>query len=417
MSNCSILKLDLITSITQSSFCSINDKYTPPITISPPLIKRKTRALAHLCNTSCKASSLTNVELEKEEKMEAEIANGYSITQFCDKMIDVFLNEKPRVKEWRKFLVFREEWNKYRESFYTRCQVRADMENDLNLKQKFVSLATKLKRIDEEMEKHSKLLKEIQDSPTELNALVTMRRKDFTGDFFRYLTLISDTYDSLEDRDAIARLGTRCLSAVSAFDKTLEYVDTLDTAQAKFNDILDSYSVDAACEKIKSLAKSKELDSSLILLINSAWAAAKDSKTMKNEVKEIMYQIYKATKSSLKSITPKELKLLKYLLNIADPDERFAALATAFCPGDDREAKDPYALYTTPKELHKWIKITLDAYQLNKEDTDIREAKRMAQPVVMQRLFILKEIIEDEYLEKTTFRTQTEEENSKTENL
>lgn len=83
---------------------------------------------------------------------------------------------------------------------------------------------------------------------------------------------------------AFARLGARCLSAVSAYDNTLEIVDTLDTAQAKFDDILNSPSMDIACEKIKSLAKSKELDSSLILLINSAWASAKESTTMRNEV-------------------------------------------------------------------------------------------------------------------------------------
>lgn len=83
---------------------------------------------------------------------------------------------------------------------------------------------------------------------------------------------------------AVARLGARCLSAVSAFDNTLEIVGTLDNAQEKFDDILNSPSIDAACERIKSLAKSKELDSSLILLINGAYAAAKESSTMKNEV-------------------------------------------------------------------------------------------------------------------------------------
>lgn len=83
---------------------------------------------------------------------------------------------------------------------------------------------------------------------------------------------------------ALARLGARCLSAVSAYDNTLEMVDTIDTAQAKFDEILNSPSIDAACEKIKSLAKAKELDSSLILLINSAWASAKESTTMKQGV-------------------------------------------------------------------------------------------------------------------------------------
>lgn len=75
----------------------------------------------------------------------------------------------------------------------------------------------------------------------------------------------------------------RCLSAIHAYDCTLEQLD-LDSAQSKFDDILNSSSLDDACDKIKSLAKTKELDSSLILLINRAWAAAKDSTTMKNEV-------------------------------------------------------------------------------------------------------------------------------------
>lgn len=56
-------------------------------------------------------------------------------------------------------------------------------------------------QIDDEMEKHNDLLKEVQDSPTDINAIVARRRKDFTGEFFRYLSLIADTYDSLEDRD------------------------------------------------------------------------------------------------------------------------------------------------------------------------------------------------------------------------
>ncbi|OIV94464.1 hypothetical protein TanjilG_25526 [Lupinus angustifolius] len=331
-------------------------------------------------------------------------------------MIDFFLNEKTKSKEWRKYLVFREEWNKYRDNFYIRCQTRANMENDPTIKEKFVSLGRKMKKIDDEMEGHGELLKEIQDSPTDINAIVTRRRKDFTGEFFRYLSVISDTYNSLEDRDAIARLGTRCLSAVSAYDNTLEIVDTLDTAQAKFDDILNSPSIDVACDKIKSLAKAKELDSSLILLISSAWAKAKESTTMKNEVKEIMYQLYKTTKSSLRSIIPKEIKLLKHLLNIIDPEERFSALATAFSPGDGNEAKDPDALYTTPEELHKWIKIMLDAYNLNKEETDLREARQLTQPVVMQRLLILKETIEEEYIAKNAAQKgETKDDDSKSE--
>lgn len=55
-----------------------------------------------------------------------------------------------------------------------------------------------------------------------------------------------------------------------------------------------------------------------------------------------------------------------------------------------------------PKELHKWIKIMLDLYHLNKEETDIREARQMTPPMVIQRLFILKQTVEEEYFEKET---------------
>lgn len=91
------------------------------------------------------ASSVSSAQVEGQK--EAEIVEGYSMTEICDKMIDVFMNEKTKTKEWRKYLVFREDWNKYKDSFYRRCQKRADMENDQVKKQKFVSLWKKMKKV------------------------------------------------------------------------------------------------------------------------------------------------------------------------------------------------------------------------------------------------------------------------------
>ncbi|KAI4314455.1 hypothetical protein L6164_027363 [Bauhinia variegata] len=107
-----------------------------------------------------------------------------------------------------------------------------------------------------------------------------------------------------------------------------------------------------------------------------------------------MYQLsYKATKSIiLRSNAPKEIKLHKHLLNIVETEERFC-VGNSFSPGDGHEAKDPIALYTAPKELRKWTKIILDAYRLNKEETELMKARQMTQPIVIQRLFLLKENI------------------------
>lgn len=57
----------------------------------------------------------------------------------------------------------------------------------------------------------------------------------------------------------------------------------------------------------------------------------------------------------------------------------------------------------------------LDAYNLHMEDTDIREAQQMTQPVVMQRLYILKLTIEEEYLESSRFQDSKTEGDTKSE--
>lgn len=401
--SCSVMRLQLLIPSSHTfTFLPSSTKlhYFPSISFSHSLKSSKSPQYLSI-KTDAKAAELGSAQLVEDEE-EVEVAEGFTMTQLCDKMIDLFINEKPKSKDWKKYLVFRDEWKKYRDGFYNRCQTRANMETNPVLKDKLSSLARKVKKIDDEMERHTELLKEIEDNPTDINAIVAKRRRDFDEEFFRHLKFLQQTYEGLEDRDGIARLAARCLSAVSAYDNTLVIVDTFETAQAKFDDILNSPSIDIACEKIKSFAKGKQLDSSLILLINSAWAKARESTTMKPEVKEIMHRLYKTTKSSLKSIAPKEIKLLKYLLNITDPEERFSALATAFCPGGENEAKDPNGLYTKPQELRKWIKIMLDAYYLSQEETEIREAKQINEPVVMQRLFILKQTIEEEYLQRET---------------
>lgn len=78
---------------------------------------------------------------------EPEFAGGYTMTQLCDKMIDLFMNKKPKTKDWRKLLVHRDDWKKYQDSFYNRCRVRIDTENDASLKQKLVLLARKVKKV------------------------------------------------------------------------------------------------------------------------------------------------------------------------------------------------------------------------------------------------------------------------------
>lgn len=104
--------------------------------------------ILYLFFLSCIEILCTNsTTAQLEEEQEAEIAEGYTMTKFCDKMIDLFLNEKPKPKDWMSYLIFREDWNKYRDNFYNRCKSLADNENDFTLKKRLVTLATEVKRV------------------------------------------------------------------------------------------------------------------------------------------------------------------------------------------------------------------------------------------------------------------------------
>lgn len=92
-------------------------------------------------------SSAAAAGAEVELEVDVEVAEGYTITQFVDKVIDVFLNEKPKSRDWKKFLIYRDEWGKYRERFYNRCKTRADAENDSQIKQKLIDLSKRVRKV------------------------------------------------------------------------------------------------------------------------------------------------------------------------------------------------------------------------------------------------------------------------------
>lgn len=52
---------------------------------------------------------------------------------------------------------------------------------------------------------------------------------------------------------------------------------------------------------------------------------------------------------------PKEIRILKYVLTINDPEERFGALRDAFTPGEELEGTDVDCLYTYVSYFSKFI--------------------------------------------------------------
>lgn len=328
-----------------------------------------------------------------------DLETGFRMSRVCDRLIEVFMIEKTKPDEWRKLLAFSQEWRKIRPHFFKRCKSAADQETDAKRKGDLFQLSRKLKEVDDDMERHNELLAYVKEHEFELDTVIANRRKDFTNDFFQHLELLCQAaYDRADHRDDLARLAAKCLAAVEAHDRAAEDDVAISIAQQKFNDILNSPSLEAACNKIDQLAKKKELDSTLMLLITKAWAASKESNMMKEEVKDIMCHLYMVARGNMQRLVPKEVRIMRHILSFEDPIERMAALTDAFSPGDELEGKDIDHLYTTPQKLLKWINIVLDAYHLNKQSTLMESARQLMNPMLIGRLQMLKEAVENEYL-------------------
>lgn len=134
----------------------------------------------------------------------------------CDKLIDVFLVDKPTPTDWRRLLTFSKEWDSIRPHFFRRCQERADSEDNPEMKHKLLRLGRKLKevgkncnlirdnlstmtkfscaQIDEDVQRHNELLSAVRESQEKIAEVVARRRKDFNKEFFVHLHTVAESY-------------------------------------------------------------------------------------------------------------------------------------------------------------------------------------------------------------------------------
>ncbi|GMN45254.1 hypothetical protein TIFTF001_014439 [Ficus carica] len=347
---------------------------------------------------SSSGNSSTNGQ-NGEERDNVGCLDYQKMIRVCDKLIGVFLVDKPTPTDWRRLLAFSKEWDNIRPHFYIRCQERADSEEDPGMKHKLLRLGRKLKEVDEDVQRHNELLEVIKGAPAEISDIVSRRRKDFTKEFFVHLHTVTESYfENPTEQNALAKLGNTCLAAVQAYDAATESAEALNAAGLKLQDIISSPSLGAACRKIDNLAEKNQLDSALVLMLTKAWSAAKESNMVKDEVKDVLYHLYMTARGNLQRLMPKEIRILKYLLTIVDPEERLSALNDAFTPGEELEGKDVDCLYTTPEKLHTWIKTIVDAYHFSSEGTLIKEARDLMNPKIIQKLEELKKLVENKFM-------------------
>lgn len=84
---------------------------------------------------------------DSEEPAASESLDGHKMIRVCDKLIDVFMVDKPTPTDWRRLLAFSKEWDNIRPHFYKRCQDRADTESDSGMQHKLLRLRRKLKEV------------------------------------------------------------------------------------------------------------------------------------------------------------------------------------------------------------------------------------------------------------------------------
>lgn len=81
------------------------------------------------------------------EDSTSDVLDDNKMIGVCDKLIGVFMVDKPTPTDWRRLLAFSREWNNIRPHFFTRCHDKAISETNPAMKEKLLRLARKLKEV------------------------------------------------------------------------------------------------------------------------------------------------------------------------------------------------------------------------------------------------------------------------------
>jgi len=98
-------------------------------------------------NSSMGSSSHEDNQSQSVVKMNQKSRDNNKMIKICDKLIGVFMVDKPTPTDWRKLLAFSREWDNIRPHFFKRCQERADAESNPEMKHKLLRLGRKLKEV------------------------------------------------------------------------------------------------------------------------------------------------------------------------------------------------------------------------------------------------------------------------------
>jgi hypothetical protein len=93
---------------------------------------------------------------------------------------------------------------------------------------------------------------------------------------------------------------------------------------------VQSSSIEEAEKQIDAMAATGQIDPAFLLTMAKAHSGVKESDYTKEEVKDVMFHLYTKAKEAAARDLPKEVRILKHLLTIKEPQLRREAMELAF---------------------------------------------------------------------------------------
>ena len=127
--------------------------------------------------------------------------------------------------------------------------------------------------------------------------------------------------------------------------------------------------------------------------------SVKESPYVEEEVKDVMAHLYFKMKETMGRQQPKEVRILKYLLSIEDPQEIRKGLEEAFTPGPELTVGDEDYLFCEAPVLLQTIETVLKTYDAQKGKANITgQAAELMQPEVIEKMKTVKFQIEAHFM-------------------
>ena len=300
--------------------------------------------------------------------------------EVCDRLIEVF--EGQALPDWPHLLAQSAAWDGMADGVFARLEERAEAAAAPDEELRLRRLKRRLEDVHGAVRAHAAQLEAFLDAdPAEWEGLVALRRAALTKEFFQFVRDKVAAAKGREgeggadgdggaggaeaERERLAAAGASLATLCDAYDQATGDRDKVLDAQQSLDYLLEAGSPDDMAGRMDTLASQGKIDPAFLMTTAKAYAGVKQTDMVEEEVKDVMYHLYRQAKESFLQDTPKDIRILKYVLNLGGLRERRDALEEAFTPGAEDGSSDGETEYlaTTPESMLLTIDALLFTYE------------------------------------------------------